>query len=309
VTKISDTIYIIGAGAIGKALAVFLKLENKEVVIVRASVNDAADHVENIEVKLNDGERMHAVVEIKTLSSLPALEGVVVLTNKSFGNEALAKTLRKKINHCPVVILQNGLNIEQPFIDHDFSLLYRCVVFATSQESSQNKLQFRPVTISPIGIIRGDWNNLAAIVEQLDNRIFKFKVSENIQPIIWTKAIVNSVFNSVCPLLETDNGIFYRNEKALMIARRIIAEGVVIAAAKNILLDKADVERRLLLISQFSEGQLISTYQDIRNKRRTEIESLNIAISDMAIELSQEDLVKETRLLGELVLIKSALNK
>ena len=46
------TIYIIGSGAIGKTLAVFLKLENKNVILIRGSVDDQAARNETIQVTL-----------------------------------------------------------------------------------------------------------------------------------------------------------------------------------------------------------------------------------------------------------------
>jgi 2-dehydropantoate 2-reductase len=199
------------------------------------------------------------------------------------------------------------LNIEQPFVDIGFSQIYRCVLFATSQPVSQNILRFKPVATSPIGIIKGDPMKLDAIVQQLNNTHFEFKAEQNIEPVNWTKAIVNSVFNSVCPLLETDNGIFHRNAAALNIAKRIIAECITVAECKGIYLDADKVITSLVMISKASDGQLISTYQDIKNKRRTEIETLNFAITGIAKEFKKVDNVKETRLLGELVYIKSEL--
>jgi 2-dehydropantoate 2-reductase len=302
-------IYIIGAGAIGKVLAVFLKLENKNVVLIRGSIDDDSSYVERIEVELNDHKMVAAEIEIRTLSSFSTLDGIIVLTNKSFGNPNLAKTLKAKINNSPLVILQNGLNIEQPFIGNGFSHIYRAVLFTTSQQVTPNKLRFKPVAFSPVGIIKGSNEMLTIITGQLNNAHFEFKAEENIQPVIWTKAIVNSVFNSICPLLEIDNGIFYRDKKALDIATRVITECVAIAQAKGIFLEIEKVVHSLLMISKFSEGQFISTYQDIRNKRKTEIETLNFAIVDFAKELNKEDVVRETLLLGELINIKSGLSQ
>lgn len=65
----------------------------------------------------------------------------------------------------------------------------------------------------------------------------------------------------------------------------------------------------MLAISRSSDGQLISTLQDINNKRPTEIDMLNLEIVGIAEKLSAENLVTETRLLGELTAIKSRLNR
>jgi 2-dehydropantoate 2-reductase len=60
----------------------------------------------------------------------------------------------------------------------------------------------------------------------------------------------------------------------------------------------------ILLISRASDGQFISTLQDIRNHRPTEIATLNLAIAGMA---GTEQTIIQTRLLGQLTLLKSQL--
>jgi 2-dehydropantoate 2-reductase len=134
-------------------------------------------------------------------------------------------------------------------------------------------------------------------------------VEKNIQPVIWKKAIINSVFNSICPLLETDNGVFHRDENVLAIARRVMAECIGIAAMEGISLSPDEVEESLLQISRSSDGQLISTYQDILNKRETEIETLNLEIAAIAKKWNKQNDIRETRLLGELTLLKSKLHR
>jgi len=301
-------IYILGSGAIGKALAVFLRISGQKVTLIRGSVNNGSVKTESIRVEMQNGTVSEADIEIRTLDTLPEIDGIVVLANKSFGNQQLAVSLKGKTGNSPIVLLQNGLGVEQPFVDQDFSEIYRCVLFVTSQTVNDSTVRFKPVSICPIGIELGSMESLQNIVQQLHTPEFSFKSEANIQHIIWKKAIANCVFNSVCPLLEADNGIFYRNAEAFEIARRIIAECVTIAKAKNIALEAKEVEESLLLISKSSDGQLISTLQDIRNKRKTEIDTLNFEIVRIAESLGKSEAVLETKLLGELTKIKSEMN-
>lgn len=300
-----NKIFVVGFGAIGKALAVSLRLEGRIVAVLRGSVDDEPSRIEQIEVALNDGTTLAAEIEVSTLSRFERLDGIVVLTSKSYGNESLSRALKDKTSDSPIVILQNGLGVERAFIEKYFPEIYRCVLFATSQSVSENKVSFKPVAVSPIGAIKGGDANLNMVVERLNTRNFQFRAEADIQPVIWQKAIINSVFNSVCPLLEVDNGVFHREEKALAIARRVIEECVTVAQAAGIFLETETVIEKLLIISKASDGQLISTLQDIRNKRKTEIETLNFEIVSLAKDLNHEDAVRETKLLGELTLLKS----
>lgn len=305
-----NNVYIIGAGAIGKALAVFLSLNNKKVTLLRGSVDDQKSYTEKIRVVTADNKTtLEANIEVSTLSNFPALNGTIVLTNKSYGNTDLAQTLKGKTHDSPIVILQNGLGVEQVFADNNFPEVYRCVLFVTSQAMAGNTISFKPVAISPIGILKGNTATLNNVVEQLSSPHFGFRAESNIQPVIWKKAIINSVFNSVCPLLEMDNGIFHRDAAVLEIAKRVITECVAIAHASDIPLSVDEVVESLLMISKFSDGQLISTLQDINHKRPTEIDTLNFAIVNMARALNLENTVTETKLLGELTKLKSDLSR
>ncbi|PYF72834.1 ketopantoate reductase family protein [Pedobacter nutrimenti] len=304
-----DHIYIIGAGAVGKVLAVALKLSGKKVTLLRGSVDKQSAYLEKIQILQDNKTELEETIEISTLSHFPELNGIVILTNKSYGNKQLAETLQQKTGTSPIVILQNGLGIEQPFLDLGFPEIYRCVLFMTSQNTNGQKISYKPVSVSPIGTIKSNNNHLQEIVEQINTVHFQFRAETDIQPVIWKKAIINSVFNSICPLLETDNGIFHRDQEVLEMAKRVIGECLAIAREKGILLNDHQVLENLLLISKFSDGQLISTLQDINNNRKTEIETLNFEIVRIAGTLHKENLVRETKLLGELTRIKSDLKR
>lgn len=302
-------IFIIGAGAVGKALAVSLHQAGKEVELIRGHLDDGTPHMENIGVDLLDGPTLEAEIMVSTLNNHTHLEGLVVLTSKSFGNKTLSEKLEPKIGDSPIVLLQNGLGVEQPFLEKHFPEIYRCVLFMTSQNSAPNTISYKPVAPSPIGVIQQKNTALENIVATLDTPNFRFVAEKNIQRIIWKKAIANCVFNSICPLLETDNGIFHRDKTVFAIAQRVIVECATIANKKGIDLGTSELEDQVLMISRMSDGQLISTLQDINNKRETEIDTLNFEIYRMAQAMNLSHKVKETRLLGELVKIKSELHR
>ena len=300
-------IYIIGAGAVGKALAVCIQHQGKQVELVRGHVDEGVPEKQKITLQFKDGTEIQEDVQVSILKDHHQLNGLVVLTNKSFGNEMLSKKLEEKTKNSPIVLLQNGLGVEQPFLRKGFSEVYRCVLFVTCQHIDENTISYKPVAESPIGIINQNTSDLKTLVENLDTPNFRFVEETDIQRIIWKKAIANCVFNSICPLLEVDNGIFHRNEEVMSMAKRVIAECALIANKKGIDLGVYELEDQVLKISRMSDGQFISTLQDINNKRETEIDTLNFEIFRMAQALNVSDKVQETRLLGELVKWKSEL--
>ncbi len=299
--KRNDKIYIVGAGAIGKALAVFLQHENKDVILVRGSVDNVPDDKVGITVTNQDNQIFQQEVSTTTFSNLTAINGIVLITAKAFANAELAKKLKAKPGSFSIVLLQNGLNIEKPFAA--FENVFRCVLFSGGQVINNNEVAFKMVAPSPVGNLHG--KNSGAIINQINNPHFRFRSEPNISKYIWEKVIINCAFNSICPLLEADNGIFHRSAEAAKLARIIIEECVALAGKYKIELDPAEIEKDLMLISKYSEGQLVSTYQDIINKRETEIESLNLEISRLADEIEMPELVPTTQLLGKMIQLKS----
>jgi 2-dehydropantoate 2-reductase len=89
----------------------------------------------------------------------------------------------------------------------------------------------------------------------------------------------------------------------------VIEECVAISKEKGIFLNSDEVAASLLLISKASDGQLISTLQDIKNRRETEIATLNFEIVRIAKGMNKGNLVMETELLGELTRLKSDISR
>ncbi len=123
----TNRIYIIGAGTIGCALAVFLQQQHREVILVKAS-KQTPPHKATIEVVLKDGRIIPESIDITALDNIDNPDGVIVITVKSFANETIAGKLKTKAGNLPIVILQNGLGVEEAFIKQGYADLYRCVL-------------------------------------------------------------------------------------------------------------------------------------------------------------------------------------
>ena len=298
-----DKIFIVGSGAIGKALAVFLQHENHDVMLIRGSTDNIPNAENVITVTNQENQKFQQKITTTTFSNVNDINGIVLITAKAFANAKLAPKLKNIKGNFPIILLQNGLNIEKPF--ESFGSVFRCVLFSTSQITGHNTVSFKMVAESPVGRLQGKSSD--TIVNQINTPYFRFKNESNIQKVVWEKVIINCAFNSICPLLEVDNGIFHRNLEATKLANTIIGECVIVANKYGITLNQDKIEEKLILISKRADGQLISTYEDIRNRRRTEIDSLNLEVSNLADKTGVPELVTNTRLLGEMIQLKSNL--
>lgn len=305
----AETIYIVGAGAIGSALAAQLSHQGRDVVVVRTSRSDVMRGPAEFVVRDAAGSEVRASIDTVSLDLLEGLQGIVAITAKSYANADLARKLADRGAKGPIVILQNGLGIEESFIAAGFTDVYRCVLFTGGERQGDGSYAFRAVKPSPIGIVTGDAGTLRRIVRALDTPAFPFTENERIQEVVWQKTIMNAVFNSICPLLDVDNGVFERDARARDLARGIVDEGVAVAKALGMTLDPGRLMEQLLVLSRGSTGQTISTLQDIRRGNQTEIASLNLAIAKMGAEATPPVRAEQTALLGRMVELKAALGR
>lgn len=300
-----ETIYVVGSGAVGLPLAVHLTRAGRRAVAVRTSRTGLPR--QTVTVTLQDGDEFtSAEVETVSLDRLEQAQGILAVTAKANANEAIARALKKKGARGPLVVMQNGVGVEKPFLEAGFSPLYRCILYLTAEVTDEHIVSFRPVTPMPTGIVEGDETGLEQVVAALNTEGFPFRTEANIQREIWKKAIINAVFNSICPLLDVDNGIFARDGAAEEMAREVVRECVALTDRLELGLSENELMEQLLLISRRSDGQLISTLQDIRAGRPTEIDYLNLEIARVAASLQPPLATPRTALLGKMIRVKAA---
>ncbi len=302
-----DKIYVLGAGAIGLSLATYLFNKGKEVIAVRTSTDEVDSEQVEITITGVEGRIWTAPIKMVSLAKLRVLDGVIVITAKSYANNSIAARLEGMETSSPLVIMQNGVGVENPYLNLDNARIYRCVLYSTSQKGKNNSYKFVSITASPIGVVRGNEQELDYLVNELNTTAFPFVSHSDIKREVWKKAIINAVFNSICPLLEIDNGIFVRDEKASLLAQEIVNECLVIAHNIGIRLSAEEIMQQIFTISKKSDGQLISTLQDINAGRETEIDYLNLEIARLGETLTPVIKANTTKALGEMVKMKSKL--
>lgn len=295
-------VYVLGAGAVGMALAGFLSAAGRKVMAVRTSRN-APPAREEVKIEQSDGSLLKSSVETASLASLRQMDGLIVVAAKAHANKAIAAELAARNASGPIIVMQNGFGVEDAFLEAGLDRIHRCVLYMTSQQTQGDSIAFRSISSSPIGPVHGEHEQ--GVADILSTSGFPFHDTPDIRPDVWKKTIVNSVFNSICPLLDTDNGIFFRNEGTRDLAAEIIEECTGLAKRVGVPLTVAEIMEKVLAISKGSDGQLISTLQDIRAKRKTEIEYLNLALARLG-EKEGVDLPK-TRLLGRMIFQKSVI--
>ena len=302
-------IYILGCGAIGLTVAAHLSEAGREVSAVRTGTSAVTAEKMTVTVHRREHDILRASIETTSLSRLARLDGLIVVSAKSYANPAIAAALIEKNTTGPLVLLQNGLGVEKPFVEAQLTPILRCVLYATAQLTVENTVTFRPIASSPIGVIAGSDSYLKPCVTALTTSGFPFHAEPDIQRDIWKKSIINVVFNSLCPLLEVDNGIFAREPAVAALAVELVRECVVLARVRGITLAEPELLEQIQRISSGSAGVFISTLQDLRHGRPTEIDSLNLEMARLASSLNPPINLARTEFLGKMIMSKAKENQ
>lgn len=134
--------------------------------------------------------------------------------------------------------------------------------------------------ITCVGVTKsGDLNRAQRIVDVLNESGFESKVSPDVMQAVWTKLMVNVGLNAPLALLGVRNGFIAASEHALEIGRKLVAEGVAVAAAEGYQIDGEEIVQHYYIEGSKVVGMnRCSMLQDVDKKRKTEIGKINGAI-------------------------------
>ena len=290
-------IAILGAGAIGSMLGMFLQKGGADLVLVDP-YREHMEHIAQVGLEYTSVSGEKETVKMKTVTD-PKQTGpadlVIVLTKGMFTEDALAGASNLIGESTYLMSLQNGLG--------QWEVLTK---FVPLERVLQGCLGFSSALQGP-GVIHGNINRLPgkvhvyagcrvntpearaaamAVVEYARAGSLTAEFAENIDVPVWKKAVNNVSCNALCGILHLTIGQMYADENGRRIHHGLLEELVAVARAKGLDFDAGE------LIASFEkvtlpgvEQHYSSTANDMFAHKKTEIEYLNGAISRYGREL------------------------
>ncbi len=290
-------IVILGAGGMGTLFAVRL-IEGGQTGVYL--INHSADYVDSVNrrgILFQDSHGTRAVPAraFRTAAELSAaMDGpadLVIVFVKGYANTEAAESARCICGPDTYFLtLQNGLGNPESIAEtgvvppeHIFfgktteggTLTEPGVVFhkAEGYNSETSVMPFR-------GEVTETLKDLAAMLCACGIRT---AVSRDVELAIWEKVMMNCVGNSMAALLRMSTKSMLADPHGPAIARRIAYEVAAVAQAKGLALDERRADE---IIERLARNDLqASTGKDVLNCRRTEIDTLNGAVSRMGRQL------------------------
>ncbi|KEQ57590.1 2-dehydropantoate 2-reductase [Aureobasidium melanogenum CBS 110374] len=312
-------ILIFGVGAVGTCYLHMLMQAGCEVTgVCRSNYSAAKQNGFTLHSALFGN---HIRLHPRVVRRVKEVEGMsfdyVLVTAKAFPgtSPSTAALLRPaiKLGHTSIVILQNGIGIEDEYeMMYPSNLIISCVVNLHATQHSSAIVTMGLSQLLELGIFRShDPHNTKqqppVAVTDFRNLISKgggkATLFQDIQPRRWTKLLVNASWNPVCALTRLDDASVLQScPEAMEYIRRLMSEVINVAHGLGYFsVTQAAAEERLDAIAKQSSkfGHEPSMSADVRRKRPLEIE----AILGNTIRIAKTKNVEVTNLEGLYVLL------
>ncbi|MBS3790403.1 MAG: 2-dehydropantoate 2-reductase [Candidatus Thermoplasmatota archaeon] len=270
---------IVGPGAIGTFLAGVLGKHNEVDLLGRRPLD-----IETIEIS----GKTRVETDINYTDSISSLSDkkLIVICTKSFDTKEAVASLSNHLSSKALVLsLQNGLNNEgiiSGFVGKERTIGGITNNGVTYMEPGKVKHAGMGKTV--IGLYpKGTSEEVEKIVRVFRNAGLETTLSENILVKLWEKAVINSGINPITAVLGIKNGVLIEDRYLTRLLEETVRESA--AVAENYVdLDKKKVLDETKEVARQTSENLSSMLQDVKNESRTEVDQINGAIIEKALD-------------------------
>ncbi len=272
---------IIGSGALGSVLGGLLIEAGYDVVMVERDEEEVELVRQNgFWLEGASGDRYVKPAIIGPGGEMPMVDCAIVVV-KSYDTQEAVRTLGKFLAPDGVALtLQNGTG-NYDILEKEFP---GRVLLGTTTMGAMTLApgKFRHTGLGtttfgePDGLIRDRTVEVEKVLRGMNGG--PVSVVDNALGCVWSKLIVNAAINAPATLLRLRNGDLPKTTHGLELIRDIVEECLAVVKAKNISLIFEDPVRHVIDVCQGTAMNINSMFQDIRAKRRTEIDFINGAV-------------------------------
>lgn len=271
---------VLGAGAMGGLFGGYLS-RKYEVTVV--DVNERVVQTINAEgltIEEPDGSRAvyHPVATASTRGMAPV--DLVIVFVKAMFTEAALHGNRDLIGpDTYLMTLQNGSGHEEmlgKFVDQAH------IIIGTTQHNASvlgmGITRHGGSGITHMGCIEGDVCRLQRFADAFSACGLETEVSDGVQRMIWQKMFTNVSASVLTGVLQVPLGYIAENAYAWAICSQLIREAVDVAAGIGLRFDYEEKRKEVRDVCTNAPEGLTSIYMDIKQGRRTEVDTISGSI-------------------------------
>ena len=257
-----------GIGSVG---AIYAELACvNEHVPCWAVVRDKQSYIDR-PVSVN-GQRMDIV--LKTPEEGAPVDLLIVAVKWNALQEVLGQVERFVGDHTVILSLLNGVNSET-VIEERFPQAHVLLAMCSGIDSNRTGRDVRMNRRGKIVFGEKDGRNgedVLRVQRYFDQVGIPYEVAEDMQHQMWWKLMVNVGMNQISAVYDLDYEGVRSNPEVMAQMHRAQREVIAVANAQGIALDERDIEKWDRQLAGLSCHGLSSTLQDIRARRKTEVE-------------------------------------
>ena len=278
-------IAVIGPGAMGCLFGAYLSKSKEEVWLLDKNPERAKKIKEQgIKIEGICGKWQASVNTADEPNNIGPVD-LVIIAVKSYDTKIAIKTVLPLLAENTIVLtLQNGLgNVEiiSEEVGPDRVLAGTTNQGATLLETAHIRHAGKGETI--IGRMDGKIPAQLRSLRELFNHVgLETRISRDIKSLIWSKLIINVGINALTAITRLNNGKLTEFEGTRRIMEAAVTEALKVAKKKRIKIAYDDPLSKVEAVCQATSTNVSSMLQDIMNSKRTEIDSINGAITRQA---------------------------
>lgn len=271
-------IVVFGAGALGSLYGGLLS-EDHDVTLVGRQ-----EHIDAVNMNgLHIGGMLEGVHHPKatTVAEGLGIQDMVLVTVKAYDTRVAVREVEAMVGKgTAVVSLQNGLGNSETLGRAFGSRVIIGVPFMGVTFSRPGHICLAGLGETVLGSPSGQHGLAIRVSETLSSVGLPTRVSANIGPEIWMKAIINASINPITALVRKENGCISQQRELQELSRAACQECAKAAEANGIALGRGDLFEKVLEVARMTARNRSSMLQDVERGKRTEIDSINGALAE-----------------------------
>lgn len=273
-------IAVIGAGAMGSIYGGHLSLHNEVYLVdTNASVVEQIN-ANGLQIDENGTTNVYHPKAVSDASDLGPMDLVILFVKSIYSKVALAGNRNLIGPDTRLLTLQNGAGHED--ILGEFAPQNRIVIGTTEDNGAvlgMGHVRRGGEGRTNVGMLVEDADGfLPRLKEAFDACGFQVRIHDNIQQLIWDKLFTNVSLSAVTGILQVDMGFIAADEYAWAMTRSLIHEAVLTAAAAGLTFDEEALVEKVRKTSQNSPNGCTSIRADLRDGRKTEVDTISGAV-------------------------------
>lgn len=279
-------IAVIGAGAIGSAIAAALAQAGRDVVLVARGRRLAALQAGPLRIESNGSVRDVPVPSCAASELGDGAIGMAICCVKTNGLDTALHDVRAALQPGAVVLsLQNGVEAHEVAA----RLLPDAAIVAGRMHGffEMSGDVVRHVGVPPsilLGSPQGNGDAEQAVVAVLADSGIAVNVSADITLALWEKFLLAASLGSVGAALATPAGQVLATAQGEAMLREAMAEIVALARHRSIALDDGHIARALAFVASFPPDATTSLQRDLVAGRASEYDALTAAVGRLATD-------------------------